>query len=199
MNSLSEWVRNLVVLVFVISAAQLLVPTNNMRPYVRFVLGLVIISVLLTSIFELSAADFRFDLVLFPDGASESGLPYIEQGQALATQARDRLLENGNERIVSQVTSVTTMALGFEPEHVTVRLNPEGTIRLIEIVLPYSVSADADTMAGGNGWSSGPGPQDVTGSAHAQRAARIIAGFVGVEPSVVQFHSGIHGRGGALR
>lgn len=191
--------RNLVVLVFVISAAQLLLPTNNMRPYVRFVLGLVIISVLLTSIFELTAADFRFDLMLFPEGASESALPYIEQGQALATQARARLLEDGNERIVSQVTSVATMALGFEPDHVTVRVNPEGTIQLITIVLPDSVAAHADTMAGGNGWPGGPDPENGTGAADAQRAARIIAGFVGVDPSVVQFHSGMYGRGGALR
>jgi Stage III sporulation protein AF (Spore_III_AF). len=50
---LVRWVQDLIVVVFFASAAYLLLPENELRPYARLVMGLVVIAALLAPAVEL--------------------------------------------------------------------------------------------------------------------------------------------------
>lgn len=181
MNALSDWVRNVVVLVFVISAAQLLLPSDNMRPYVRFILGLVVISFLLTSIFQLSTADIGLEHILFPDSVSDGTTSLIQRGKAIAARAQNVVMEANNERVTSQVTSVASLVLGFEPEQVIISRGEGGTVSRVVIIVPEGIEWSNFQDGQANGYDVGPRQEQ------AARAARTVAGLLGLEPEQVLF------------
>lgn len=134
MPALTEWVRQLVVLVFVVSAAQLLLPTDNMRPYVRFVLGLVIVAALLTSMFELTTFDFDFEALFVTGYASDFGNGPADKGQALTAAALGRLQQYDVERTHRHVERIAATVLGSTPEHVVVDVDAGDGSRSIVVV-----------------------------------------------------------------
>lgn len=180
MLGLGDWVRNLVVLVFVISAAQLLLPANSMRPYVRFVLGLVVLSALMASVFRLSVDEIGLERILFPGGEEHSAAPYIERGRAIAASVQGSLVEQDASRVESQVTSVATIVLGFEPEQVLVVRREGGQIERIAIFAP----SDPDPASARDGGPAGArlSPTD------AGRAARTVAGLLGLDTSQIEIY-----------
>src|SRR5690625_4921899 len=112
MAALTEWVRQLVVLVFVVSAAQLLLPTDDMRPYVRFVLGLIIVGALLSSVLDFNEFDFDFGELLptVAPGPTETGV--VEQGHGLTAAALARLEHIEEVRLEQRAEQLATTILG---------------------------------------------------------------------------------------
>ncbi|MCX7951170.1 MAG: stage III sporulation protein AF [Clostridiales bacterium] len=50
---LKSWIMNIVVLIIFLALAEIILPSNSMRKYARFVMGLIIIVVIITPIFKL--------------------------------------------------------------------------------------------------------------------------------------------------
>ncbi len=128
MKWLSAWVRDLVVVVFFVSATYMLLPENNLRQYARLAAGLVVIAALLTPVLTL----MRWDPTdaawpgAGPGGPTEE---LIARGGFLADQALRRLTEDGQRRATEHVRSVVEMALGATPHGVEVQWGPGGRIR----------------------------------------------------------------------
>src|SRR5690625_4291320 len=126
MGTLTEWVRQLVVLVFVVSAAQLLLPTDNMRPYVRFVLGLVIVGALLSSILELRTFDFDLDLMAPAAGPVQEDGSVVQRGQALTEAALARLASYEHARWQQRAEQAAAAVLSRPPRRVMVETESGG-------------------------------------------------------------------------
>lgn len=158
MKWLSAWVRDLVVVVFFVSATYMLLPENNLRQYARLAAGLVVIAALLTPVLTL----MRWDPTdaawpgAGPGGPTEE---LIARGGFLADQALRRLTEDGQRRATEHVRSVVEMALGATPHGVEVQWGPGGRIERISVT---------------SGREAGLPPD-------AEQVARRIAGYFGLE------------------
>lgn len=165
MQALSEWVRQLVVLVFVVSAAGLLLPTDTMRPYVRFVLGLVILSALMTSVFDLASFELNWDEILNAGNLSQSGSAPAEHGQRLAAAALRRLNADDEQRTRRRMAEIAETVLGTSVAEVMWTTDAGGAVRSVTVV----PGASSDIDAG--------------------RAARIIGDLLGLEADTVTIAS----------
>jgi stage III sporulation protein AF len=92
MEFLSEWMRGLILIIFLAVALDMILPNNAMQRYVKLVMGLLIILLMLspllkfygTSIYEM---DFTLDKMLAQDG---KGLPSLEQIEQKGMDLQER-------------------------------------------------------------------------------------------------------------
>ncbi|MFS8524271.1 MAG: stage III sporulation protein AF [Limnochordales bacterium] len=174
MGWLAGWVRDLVVVVFFVSAAFMLLPENRLRDYVRFMAGLVVIGALLAPALQL----LRWDpgdadwFGGFPQGAEN----VAAEGELLARRALERVAEEGRRRAYEHVAGVVELALGAAPEQLDVRWRPDGGIEGIDATV---------------------GPAD--GPVDADRAVRLIAGYLGLRPEQVRVRAAEHGGQGGMQ
>ncbi len=176
MQWLSDWVYDLVVIVFFVSVAYMLLPENNLRPYARLVMGLVVIAALLTPIFDIMQWE-PGALSMWEGVERTSTEQLIAHGRYVAVEAQDRLTEDGRQRSVDHVASVVELVLGVVPRDVDVRWAADGSIEGITVTVEGAV-----------------------GSGEAERAARLIAGLLGVGQNQVHLRwTAIDGQGGAMR
>lgn len=134
MAMLTEWVRQLVVLVFVVSAAQLLLPTDDMRPYVRFVLGLIIVGSLLSSALDFTEFDFDFRELLSLTAAPTMETELIERGHGLTAAALVRIEGYEGVRERQRAEQLAAVVLGEAPRHVTIAGGNDGSMGKVTVV-----------------------------------------------------------------
>jgi len=171
---LVRWVQDLIVVVFFASAAYLLLPENELRPYARLVMGLVVIAALLAPAVEL----LQWEPALWAPRlapAGEEAAALIADGRRMAAEAQRRVLDEGRARAEAHVAGVAELALGGPPAAVEVMWGPEG-IERVRVDAPHA------------------------GRDEAERAARVIAGLLGLRPEQVAVAWGAtEGQGGAGR
>lgn len=71
--SLKQWVINISTAIFFITAVEMILPNNSMKKYAKFVLGLILITVVVNPIIKLFNRSFNFE------GYINSATQYIEQ------------------------------------------------------------------------------------------------------------------------
>src|SRR5690606_29896205 len=111
---LARWVQDLIVVVFFASAAYLLLPENELRPYARLVMGLVVIAALLAPAVEL----LQWEPTLWAPRlapAGEEAAALIADGRRMAAEAQRRVLDEGRARAEAHVAGVAELALGGPP------------------------------------------------------------------------------------
>lgn len=163
MAGLTEWIRQLVLLVFVVSAAQLLLPADGMRPYVRFVLGLVIVSALLSSVLDLTS--FRMDLegLIATPAPPVSETTWRERGDELVAAAAEKVAQQGRRSLQRHVEETAALVAGPSFRRTEMVTGDDGSIRSLTVWLASSLAVD-----------------DAEG-------ARVLGGLLGVEPGRIEF------------
>ncbi|MFU0823804.1 stage III sporulation protein AF [Clostridium sp.] len=68
-DALKGWVMNVCTAIFFITAVEMILPSNSMKKYTKFVLGLILITVLINPIIKIFNNDFNIDNYI--DAASE--------------------------------------------------------------------------------------------------------------------------------
>lgn len=172
MRWLADWVHDLIVVVFFVSVAYMLLPENELRPYARLVLGLVVIAALLGPTFELLR--WEPQLLVPPVDQGGDAADVVAQGRLLAQEAQRRLMEEGRARAFAHVASVAELALGDEPAGVDVVWADDGGLERVRI------------------WTDALAEHEV------ERATRIVAGLLGLRFDQVEIDAAA-GQGGAGR
>lgn len=174
MEWLSRWVHDLVVVVFFAGVAYLLLPENNLRPYARLVIGLVVIAALLGPALEL----LRWEPEMWSSGglfAEGDATSVVADGQMLAATARRRVMEDNRDRLEAHVAGVVELILGEAPADLEVVWGLDG----IEKVRVHAPSIARDDAA---------------------RVARLAAGLLGLAPEQVDVRgAATDGQGGGGR
>ena len=70
MQQLKDWVINICIVVFFVTAVEMILPDNKMKKYAKLVLGLIIISVLMKPIIKIFDKNYNIDA--YASGAAET-------------------------------------------------------------------------------------------------------------------------------
>lgn len=137
METLSGWVRQLVLLVLVVSVLELIAPANGLRKYVRLVVAFLVLTAVLAPLVALVRGD---DLVRQVMEAAELGFPTGSGGSSGAPASpveTDQRLRN--DLFARQVAAYLRQELSGEAGGrigVTVRVEGEGVIERITLTTP---------------------------------------------------------------
>ncbi|EJO5346986.1 stage III sporulation protein AF [Clostridium botulinum] len=91
---LKEWITNIAVAVFFITAIEMLLPKNNIKKYGKFVLGLILITVILNPIIKIFNKDYNISQYAKEATASSDNLEYKNDFDKYKKKNREETLNN---------------------------------------------------------------------------------------------------------
>src|SRR5690606_27204049 len=94
MNSLTKWIRDIILLVLYITFLEMLIPSGTMRKYVRVVTGLIIIFAMLNPIMSILGGGFDIDDIYVIDPINSSVDHIITMGQEVRQRGEGIVLKS---------------------------------------------------------------------------------------------------------
>jgi superfamily I DNA/RNA helicase len=138
-KTVTEWVRDLVVISLTFAFVEMLLPANDLRRFARVVMGIIMIAVIIGSVLDISSAiDDALESqagFTFGETGTLDRLSWIAKGE-LITYAGLEVVEGEAERkIASQVESIARLASGSDEARAEIKFTPAGDIRRIDVAL----------------------------------------------------------------
>lgn len=99
---LKEWITNIAVAVFFITAIEMLLPKNNIKKYGKFVLGLILITVILNPIIKIFNKDYNISQYVDKATASFNNIEYKNDFDKYKKKNREETLNNFKANLQNQ-------------------------------------------------------------------------------------------------
>ncbi|MHB7978985.1 stage III sporulation protein AF [Clostridium sporogenes] len=99
---LKEWITNIAVAVFFITAIEMLLPKNNIKKYGKFVLGLILITVILNPIIKIFNKDYNISQYADKATASFNNAEYKKDFDKYKKKNREETLNNFKANLENQ-------------------------------------------------------------------------------------------------
>ncbi|NFM31880.1 stage III sporulation protein AF [Clostridium botulinum] len=99
---LKEWITNIAVAVFFITAIEMLLPKNNIKKYGKFVLGLILITVILNPIIKIFNKDYNISQYVEKATASFNNVDYKSDFDKYKKKNREETLNNFKVNLQNQ-------------------------------------------------------------------------------------------------
>ena len=115
MNTLTEIIRNLVILAFLSLVLELVLPRGNMAKYVRLVMGLLVILVVIQPLLTLSGGDWsELAESVFHQQAEDNTEAIVSDGNNMADQWSETALAEYEATVADQVEAMALTVDGVE-------------------------------------------------------------------------------------
>lgn len=216
METIREMVQTLIIIVVLAVFLEMLLPQSSMRPYIKTVMGLLIIMALLQVATGVVREGVMADVPRFLDeGAARGEVPLAEVmagGKVIGENSRALALENYRSGIQKQVLSMARIYPGILVREATVEVadqpdspNSGQITRISLVVSPHHVTEDVvkevrpaavepvRVVVGkpipGNasdGTGSSDPPPDPEVKATAEQMALTLTQFYGLEPEMIE-------------
>ncbi|EPY2271261.1 stage III sporulation protein AF [Clostridium sporogenes] len=99
---LKDWITNIAVAVFFITAIEMLLPKNNIKKYGKFVLGLILITVILNPIIKIFNKDYNISQYADKATASFNNVEYKNDFDKYKKKNREETLNNFKANLQNQ-------------------------------------------------------------------------------------------------
>lgn len=150
MSFLVGWLHALISLVLLLALAELILPEGTMRPYVRVILGAVLVIAILRPVVELGAFQWRLPALSLPAAVHDRA---VAEGQRLAGGLHARARAEVERQVALQAARLVEVRVGLVPERVAVELSPEGWVEAMRVSLGAGARA-----GGGQALPQAPAP-----------------------------------------
>jgi len=136
MAVLSEIVRNVLVIVLVASFIELMLPEGNLRPFVRFAMGLFILIAVLNPVAGVLFEDRTINVEWWDLKAEPRQQEQIlEQGEKINRQIWDSHQQVLSDKVAGQISAVAMLVPGVEDVETRVVLNESGAVESMRLIV----------------------------------------------------------------
>jgi len=136
MAVLSEIVRNVLVIVLVASFIELMLPEGNLRPFVRFAMGLFILIAVLNPVAGVLFEDRTINVEWWDLKADPRQQEQIlEQGEKINRQIWDSHQQVLSDKVAGQISAVAMLVPGVEDVETRVVLNESGAVESMRLIV----------------------------------------------------------------
>ncbi len=143
MEWLSDWVKQIILLVMVATFFDLLLPNHSMERYVKLVMGLLIILAILSPLFQLMNQDFRLSKVMFAlkegwTGREATPFEQIQEDIKKLEKSQNHLIQQQTEKSMERIMTEQVekkFAVEVVQAKIQTRLNQHQVPEITEIDL----------------------------------------------------------------
>ncbi len=136
MDGLIQWVKNLIFIILFTSLLEMFLPENNMRKYVRVVMGFFIITVLISPLMMVFRQDFSVIQDVIPENMINSNWDQIEeQGREIEEDNHNLLMDYYQNKVANRVKEVIDLNYKNYQQEIRVSLNDNYMIEFLSITL----------------------------------------------------------------
>ncbi|HHY46334.1 MAG TPA: hypothetical protein GX506_03445, partial [Firmicutes bacterium] len=144
-GAINAWVRDIIIMVIVLTFIEMMLPQNGLKRMVRVVVGVAIIGVILNPVLDIQttvkdlptlermAAGVPGTAAAGPGAGAHSLNTFIERGRRVAAAGEAAAAAAAGSRLERQVRALVLMAPGIEDASVKVTVSGSGEITGIDI------------------------------------------------------------------
>jgi stage III sporulation protein AF len=136
MAVLQEIVRNLLVIVIIASLFELLVPEGNIKPFVRFAIGLFILITILNPALAYLYDDRSFEVELWDYQVKNLNQDeMLKNGKKLNQQISASCNSEMKDKLEGQISAMAILVQGVEDVDINAEFNEDGSIRKLDLMV----------------------------------------------------------------
>lgn len=125
---LSEWLRQIVIVVIIATCLDLLLPNQSLTRYVKLVMGLIIIMVILTPIYQLFRQKLNLAIPAFETVISKEQVVAFQDNREQLKAEQQAAIKNRAEQLLQQtITAQLHQKFGVEVLEAAVAIMEQGT------------------------------------------------------------------------
>ncbi len=153
MEVIRSLVQNLIVIVILAMLLEMLLPTGEMKKYVKMVMGLLIIVAVVQAVGDLARWDYTGDLPSLVEKESDARLPgIIESGKKITGEQQEKAIEQYRSGLAKQVMALARMQKEASVTGVEVIVQSRGDVsgfgKLKEIIIYTSTDPVTEATEG---------------------------------------------------
>lgn len=150
MDVIAEIVKNLLVIIIMSSFLEIILPDGNIKPFVRFAIGLFILIAILNPTLAYIYDDKNFRVSVWDEHVDEKTTQAITTGsQKIQEQITDQSNAIMKEKLEGQISAVAILVPGVNDVHTEITLSEKGNpqkLKLMVIPGANKSAAEADQV-----------------------------------------------------
>jgi stage III sporulation protein AF len=136
MNVMSEIVKNLLVIIIMSSFLEIMLPDGNIKPFVRFAIGLFVLIAILSPVLSLLYDNKNFHISVWDDRVSEHVPQQIEtSGQELQQQIVGKSKQLMKEKLEGQISAIAILVPGVDNVQAQVTVGADGSPQKLQLTV----------------------------------------------------------------
>lgn len=136
MDVIAEIVKNLLVIVIMSSLLELLLPDGNIKPFVRFAMGLFILIAVLSPALSFIYDDKNFQISVWDDRIDEHIPQDIQtSGEKLQKQIIGRSSDLMKEKLEGQISAVAILVPGVDDVDTEATMGEDGSLQSLHLIV----------------------------------------------------------------
>ena len=144
MDVLAAIVKNLLVIIIMSSFLEILLPEGNIKPFVRFAIGLFLLIAILNPTLAYIYDDKNFQIFVWDDQVDAKTTQAIDAGsQKIKEQITGQSNVIMKEKLAGQIAAVAILVPGVDDVHTELSLGDNGSLQKLKLI----VRPGADTKA----------------------------------------------------
>lgn len=136
MDVIREIVTNLLVIIIISSFLEIMLPDGNIKPFVRFAIGLFILIAVLSPSLAFIYDDRDFQISVWDDRLDEQVSKDIESGsQKIQQQINGQSNDLMREKLEGQISAVAILVPGVDDVHTEVTVGEDGSPLKLQLIV----------------------------------------------------------------
>ncbi|PKM78601.1 MAG: hypothetical protein CVU90_00970 [Firmicutes bacterium HGW-Firmicutes-15] len=157
MDVIAEIVKNLLVIIIMSSFLEIMLPDGNIKPFVRFAIGLFVIIAVLSPTLSYIYDDKNFQISVWDDKIDEHIPQEIQaRGQKVQEQITGKSSELMKEKLEGQISAVAVLVPGVDDVHTQVSVGEDGSLQRLQLMVRPGKNKSTEEVEKVNVFSGSP-------------------------------------------
>jgi len=187
MDVITEIVKNLLVIIIISSFLEIMLPDGNIKPFVRFAIGLFILIAVLSPALAFIYDDRDFQISLWDDRVDEQVSKEIENGsQKIQQQINGQSNELMREKLEGQISAVAILVPGVDDVQSEVTVGEDGLPLKLQLIVRPGGKKTVDEVEPVNVFGSSQEKSYTEQEEIQKKILQVMNNLYGIEPENIQ-------------
>ena len=157
MDVIAEIVKNLLVIIIMSSFLEIMLPDGNIKPFVRFAIGLFVLIAVLSPTLAYIYDDKNFQISVWDDRVDEHIPQEIQaSGQKIQQQITSKSSELMKQKLEGQISAVAILVPGVDDVHTRISVGEDGSLQRLQLMVRPGKNSSSDEVERVNAFSGYP-------------------------------------------
>jgi len=148
MDVIAEIVKNLLVIIIMSSFLEIMLPDGNIKPFVRFAIGLFILIAILNPTLAYIYDDKNFQISVWDEHVDPKTTQAITTGsQKIQNQINGQSNTIIKEKLEGQISAVAILVPGVDDVHTEITLSKDGNPQKLKLMVRPGANQNADEVS----------------------------------------------------
>jgi len=148
MDVIADIVKNLLVIIIMSSFLEIILPDGNIKPFVRFAIGLFVLVAVLSPSLAYLYSDKDFQISVWDDRVSDDLSQKIEAGgQKIRQEIEGRQKQQIRQKLEGQISAVTVLVPGVDDVQARVSVGDDGSLQKLEVTVRPGVNQAVEQVS----------------------------------------------------